>query len=151
MPVFLFDKGYIGFMARSLVTSSALFVFGLTSLAIGAGPITGVWHGTAKYDFTKLPETLSAKQKEYVKATYKKAPQAKLTLTLNGNGTYRITTAGISPIPPPVSGKWKQDSKTVTLQTVKDNKPLAPVIFTFDKSGKSFSFSNGPLTMTFSR
>lgn len=126
-------------------------LIGFASIAVASDSMIGIWHGATKYDFSKLPSTLTEKQKAFVTSTYKKTAQGKITLTLNANHNYKISVTGITPVPPPTFGKWKRDSTSVTLQAIKDNKPGAPVIFALDKSGKGFSFSNGPLTMTFSR
>ena len=138
-------------MIRSTRGCLIAAAIGFATLATASDPIIGIWHGTTRYDYSKLPSTLTAKQKTFVTSTYKKTSQSRITLTLSANHSYKIVISGISPTPPPTYGKWKQDSKSVTLQAVKENTPGAPVIFTLDKSGKSFSFSNGPLTMTFSR
>ncbi len=138
-------------MARSLSSCVIASLIGLATSATAFDAFTGIWHGTTKYDFSKLPSDLTAQQKAYVESTYKKTRQGKMTLSLSANHSYKIIVSGITPAPPPTYGKWKQDATSVTLQSIKDNKPGPPVTFTLDKSKKSFSFTNGPLTMTFNR
>lgn len=123
----------------------------LISAAVAAGPITGTWTGKLKYDFSKLPNTLTTQQKQVMIDNAKKRVQSKLKLKLNPDHTFVLTATGVGADSQPVKGRWTETASSVNLQKTVAGKPDVLLEFPYNPGHKSFSYTNGPITMTFSR
>ena len=129
----------------------AIGLVSFASLALAVPDLTGAWNGKFAYDYSKLPTSLTADQKKSVIEMSKKRTQSTVKLTLRANHTFTMVASGVGAKAQPVTGKWGQDAKTLTLQPVKNGMKDAMVTFNLQNQGKSMSFTNGPLTMTFTR
>ena len=123
----------------------------LMTSALAAGPITGVWHGHISFDTTKIPPTTDATQKSAMMKQVQTAEQIKITLTLKGDHTFSIVTIGGPGKQEPTSGTYSATGSSVTIHPVKAGKPGPAKTFALSKDGHSFSFSQGPLNITFSK
>ena len=136
------------------LTKVGVALFGLATLmtsALAAGPLTGIWHGRVSFDTTKLPNPTDPNQKKLMMTQLKTQEALKITLTLKGDNTFSLVAIGAG-TPKPVSGTYKAVGTTVTITpTPKSGQPSRSQTFNLSKDSKSMSFTQGPVTLNFTR
>lgn len=130
---------------------AAAVSLGIACSATANGSVIGVWHGSIRYDLSKLPSTYTAAQRSWLTNEANQRLHDKLTLTFRKDNKFSLTVQGPSKTPPPVSGKWSQSGDAIQIQIVKNGKPNPPETFQVSKDGKTITFSMPPVTYKFWR
>ena len=144
------SEGYKCLMKRFLKAGSVLVALAIFAAAAVAGPVTGIWHGKVRFDTTKIP-TQNAADRQKLMSMVKAQENVKLTLTVKGDHTYSMIVIGAPKQVPTVTGSWSQAGNKITITPSVAGKPSTPRTFTLTADTKSFSFTEGPVTMSFNR
>lgn len=123
----------------------------LMTSAIAAGPLTGIWHGRVSFDTSKMPNVADPNQKKLMMTQIKTQEALKITLTLKGDNTFSLVAVGAG-TPKPVSGTYKAVGSQVTITpAAKAGQPSRSQTFNLSKDSKNMSFTQGPVTLAFSK
>jgi len=128
----------------------ALAFAAIFSTCAFAGPDKAIWHGHVTFNTSMMPNPSDPNQAKLISAQILAQSQIRMTLTFRNDHRFSLVTIS-NGSQLTTTGTWAQSGYQLTIQPIESGQPGTPRTFTFAQNGRSFSYTQSPTTITFSK